>query len=43
VTCTFVAAKPGLLAPQAAPYVGRLHIVSIGAPPSAIEEVLGLE
>jgi NAD(P)H-hydrate epimerase len=43
VTCTFVAAKPGLLVPQAAPYVGRLHVVSIGVPPSVIEDVLGQE
>ncbi|MBI1900701.1 MAG: NAD(P)H-hydrate epimerase [Planctomycetia bacterium] len=31
-TCTFVAAKPGLLVPAAQPYVGRLHILDIGAP-----------
>jgi NAD(P)H-hydrate epimerase len=31
-TCTFVAAKPGLLAPQAADSVGRLHVVDIGTP-----------
>ncbi len=31
-TCTFVAAKPGLLAAAAAPYVGQLHVIDIGAP-----------
>lgn len=37
-TCTFVAAKPGLVAPQAAPYVGRLHIIDIGAPAVLVEQ-----
>lgn len=31
-TCTFVAAKPGLLQEEAQPWVGQLHIVSIGVP-----------
>lgn len=31
-TCALVAAKPGLLAPAARPYVGRLHVLDIGAP-----------
>jgi NAD(P)H-hydrate epimerase len=31
-TCTFVAPKPGLVEPEAAPYVGRLHVIDIGAP-----------
>lgn len=35
-TCTFVAAKPGLLVPQAAPYVGALHVVDIGVPPGVV-------
>ncbi len=32
LTCTFVAAKPGLVAPLARPYVGQLHCVDIGVP-----------
>ncbi len=40
-TCTFVAAKPGFLKPQAAEFVGQLHIADIGAPRKLIEEVLG--
>lgn len=32
VTCTFVAAKPGLLQPEAAAWVGELHVASIGIP-----------
>jgi NAD(P)H-hydrate epimerase len=39
-TCTFVAAKPGLLVPTAAPYVGTLHVVDIGAPRKLVEECL---
>lgn len=31
-TCTFVAAKPGLLAPSARSWVGQLHILDIGIP-----------
>jgi NAD(P)H-hydrate epimerase len=31
-TCTFVAAKTGFLAPEAAPYLGRLHVLDIGVP-----------
>jgi NAD(P)H-hydrate epimerase len=31
-TCTFVAAKPGLVAPHAQEWVGQLHVVDIGAP-----------
>lgn len=38
-TCTFVAAKPGLLLPEAAPYVGRLHVLDIGVPRKLIEQV----
>jgi NAD(P)H-hydrate epimerase len=33
VTCTFVAAKPGLVLPAAAPWVGHLQVVDIGVPP----------
>lgn len=31
-TCTFVAAKPGFLESEAQPYIGQVHIVSIGVP-----------
>ena len=40
VTCTFVAAKPGLLAPDAAQYTGEVRVLDIGAPKKLIEEVL---
>ena len=36
-TCTFVAAKPGLLKPTAAEYVGALHVVDIGVPYNAVK------
>lgn len=38
-TATFVAAKPGLLAPQAAGHVGELSVISIGVPPALITEL----
>jgi NAD(P)H-hydrate epimerase len=38
-TCTFVTAKIGFLAPQAAAYVGRLHVLDIGTPRKIIEQV----
>jgi NAD(P)H-hydrate epimerase len=38
-TCTFVAAKTGFAAPQAAPYVGRVHVLNIGVPAKLIERV----
>jgi NAD(P)H-hydrate epimerase len=38
-TITFVATKPGLQADQAQQYVGKVHIVDIGAPRSLIEEI----
>jgi len=38
-TITFVAAKPGFLVPDAAPYVGRLHVVDIGVPRKLLAEV----
>ena len=38
-TCTLLAAKPGLLQPTAAPYVGRLHVCDIGVPRKLIERV----
>ena len=40
-TCTFVAAKTGLVATKAKPYVGRLHVLDIGAPRILVEEILG--
>lgn len=38
-TCTFVTAKTGLLAPKAASYVGRLHVLDIGIPRKLIEQI----
>lgn len=40
-TITFVAAKPGLLKPAAAEFVGQLHVVDIGVPRKLIEEIDG--
>jgi NAD(P)H-hydrate epimerase len=40
-TCTFVAAKTGFLAPEATPYVGRLHVLDIGTPRKIIEQAAG--
>ncbi len=37
-TCTFVAAKPGLLRPAARPFVGRLHLVAIGVPGMLLDQ-----
>jgi NAD(P)H-hydrate epimerase len=42
LTITFVAAKTGFSAEPAAPYVGRVEVVDIGAPHELLEEVLGL-
>lgn len=42
-TCTFVAAKPGLLTPAARPLVGQIHIVDIGAPYPLVQEMLERE
>ena len=39
-TCTFVAAKPGFLAPGAEQYTGPVHVLDIGAPRMLIEEML---
>jgi NAD(P)H-hydrate epimerase len=39
-TCTFVAAKPGFLAPGAQQYTGQVYVLDIGAPRKLIEEVL---
>ncbi len=38
-TCTFVAPKPGLVLASAAPYVGRLHVIDIGAPRKLLASV----
>ena len=38
-TVTFVTAKPGLLVPAAADYVGRLHVVNLGLPPELLDEI----
>ncbi|NLF08107.1 MAG: NAD(P)H-hydrate epimerase [Pirellulaceae bacterium] len=37
-TCTFLAAKPGFFQPEAAPYIGRLHVCDIGVPRKLIEQ-----
>jgi NAD(P)H-hydrate epimerase len=39
-TCTFVAAKTGLLVPDAKRYTGKVHVLDIGAPRKLVEEVL---
>ena len=39
-TCTFVAAKRGFLAPAAKPYLGRVHVLDIGARRKLVDEVL---
>lgn len=38
-TCTFVAAKPGLLVPPGRDYAGRVHVLDIGAPRKLIRQV----
>jgi NAD(P)H-hydrate epimerase len=43
VCCTFAAAKPGLLMPQAEPFVGRLHVLDIGTPRKLIGRILDHE
>jgi NAD(P)H-hydrate epimerase len=42
-TCTFVAAKVGFLAPAAASFVGRLHVLDIGIPPKLIDRIAAEE
>lgn len=37
-TCTFVAAKPGLIVPAARPFVGHLHVVDIGIPHKLLDQ-----
>lgn len=39
-TCTFVAAKRGFMVPEAAEYLGQLHVLHIGAPRKLVEEIL---
>ena len=39
-TCTFVAAKIGFSFPQALEYLGRVHVLDIGAPRKLIAELL---
>jgi len=36
ITCTFVAQKTGFLQPTAQPFLGEVHVVSIGIPPQMI-------
>ena len=38
-TCTFVAPKPGFLAPGASTYTGAVTVVDIGAPRKLVEEM----
>ena len=38
-TCTFVTAKIGFSSSQAAPYLGRVHVLDIGVPRKLIERV----
>jgi len=40
LTCTFAAAKPGLIAPGDESYVGELHVCDIGVPRKLLEEML---
>ncbi len=40
VTCTFAAAKPGLLRPEAQPFVGHVVVADIGILPQLFQEVL---
>ncbi|MGA2033536.1 MAG: NAD(P)H-hydrate epimerase [Thermoguttaceae bacterium] len=40
-TCTFVAAKRGLLVPGAERYTGRLHVLDIGVPRKLRDEIVG--
>ena len=39
-TCTFVAAKAGFFAAGADQYIGRLHVLDIGAPRKLSEAIL---
>jgi NAD(P)H-hydrate epimerase len=37
-TCTFVAAKPGLVAEAASSWIGALHVLDIGAPARLLKQ-----
>jgi NAD(P)H-hydrate epimerase len=39
-TCTFVAAKPGLVKPNAEQYTGQLQVLDIGTPRQLVDEIL---
>ena len=39
-TCTFLAAKPGLIAPTSESYVGKLHVADLGIPASVIQTAM---
>jgi NAD(P)H-hydrate epimerase len=41
-TCSFVAMKPGFLAPGAKDYTGQVHVLDIGVPQKLVDEVLAL-
>lgn len=38
-TCTFVAAKTGFASPAATPYLGRVHVLDIGVPPTLLQRI----
>lgn len=38
-TCTFVAPKAGFANPRAAPFLGQVHVLDIGAPRKLIDEI----
>jgi NAD(P)H-hydrate epimerase len=40
-TCTFVASKIGFASPKAAQFLGRVHVLDIGAPRALIEAIAG--
>jgi NAD(P)H-hydrate epimerase len=40
-TCTFVASKIGFNNPNASAYVGKVHVLDIGAPRRLVEEIAG--
>jgi NAD(P)H-hydrate epimerase len=40
-TATFVATKKGFAMPEAAPWIGHVHVLDIGAPRRSLEEVNG--
>jgi NAD(P)H-hydrate epimerase len=40
ITGTFVAVKPGLVAPEAARYVGQIEVISIGIPRGLLDRFL---